>query len=190
FCYIRCWCLQSLWTSCPCLHLVRPRPPRSTLFPYTTLFRSRKGSGTPSSPDPPTPIRPRAARPERKPMFLSVFDMFKVGVGPSSSHTMGPMVAGARFLDSLRASPFHPAGLRASLHGSLAFTGKGHATDRATILGLAGFLPDSYDHEKAEAALAAIAGTGTVTPPGLPTLAFRPDTDLVFDYRERLPGHS
>ncbi len=123
-------------------------------------------------------------------MFLSVFEMFKVGVGPSSSHTMGPMVAGARFLDSLRASPFQPKGLRASLHGSLAFTGKGHATDRATILGLAGFLPDSYDHDKAEAALAAIAETGTVTPPGLPALAFRPDTDLVFDYRERLPGHA
>ena len=82
-------------------------------------------------------------------MFLSVFDMFKVGVGPSSSHTMGPMVAGARFLDLLRASPFLAHGLRASLHGSLAFTGKGHATDRATILGLAGFVPDSYDHEKA-----------------------------------------
>ena len=63
-------------------------------------------------------------------MFLSVFDMFKVGVGPSSSHTMGPMVAAARFLDTLRGSPFHPAGLRASLHGSLAFTGVGHATDR------------------------------------------------------------
>ncbi|MBS0563380.1 MAG: L-serine ammonia-lyase [Proteobacteria bacterium] len=123
-------------------------------------------------------------------MFLSVFDMFKVGVGPSSSHTMGPMVAGARFLDLLRASPFHPAGLRASLHGSLAFTGKGHATDRATILGLAGFLPDSYDHDRAEAALAAIAATGTVTPPGLPTLAFAPERDLVFDYDRRLPGHS
>ena len=107
-------------------------------------------------------------------MFLSVFDMFKVGVGPSSSHTMGPMVAGARFLDALRASPFTAAGLRASLHGSLAFTGKGHATDRATILGLAGFAPDTYNAEKAEAALAAIAATGTVTPPGLRTLAFRP----------------
>ncbi|MGB4826601.1 MAG: serine dehydratase beta chain, partial [Paracoccaceae bacterium] len=71
-------------------------------------------------------------------MFLSVFDMFKVGIGPSSSHTMGPMVAAARFLDALRASPFHPKGLKASLHGSLAFTGVGHATDRATILGLAG----------------------------------------------------
>ena len=123
-------------------------------------------------------------------MFLSVFDMFKVGVGPSSSHTMGPMVAGARFLDLLRASPFHPRGLRASLHGSLAFTGKGHATDRATILGLAGFRPDSYDHDKAEAALSAIAATGTVTPPGLPTLAFAPDRDLVFDFGHPLPGHA
>jgi L-serine dehydratase len=123
-------------------------------------------------------------------MFLSVFDMFKVGVGPSSSHTMGPMVAGARFLDLLRASPFHAKGLRASLHGSLAFTGKGHATDRATILGLAGFRPDSYDHDKAEAALGAIVASGTVTPPGLPTLAFAPDRDLVFDYGHPLPGHA
>jgi L-serine dehydratase len=123
-------------------------------------------------------------------MFLSVFDMFKVGVGPSSSHTMGPMVAGGRFLDLLRNSPFHPAGLRASLHGSLAFTGKGHATDRATILGLAGFLPDSYDHEKAEAALAQIHATGMVTPPGLPALRFAPANDLIFDYDRPLPGHA
>ncbi len=123
-------------------------------------------------------------------MFLSVFDMFKVGVGPSSSHTMGPMVAGARFLDTLRASPFHPKGLKASLHGSLAFTGKGHATDRATVLGLAGFAPDTYDHDKAEATLAQIAETGTVTPPGLPTLDFAPATDLVFDYDHPLPGHA
>ena len=123
-------------------------------------------------------------------MFLSVFDMFKVGVGPSSSHTMGPMVAGARFLDLLRASPFKAHGLRASLHGSLAFTGKGHSTDRATILGLAGFLPDSYNHEKAEAALAAIAASGTVTPPGLSALMFTPEKDLVFDYGHPLPGHA
>ena len=87
-------------------------------------------------------------------MFLSVFDMFKVGIGPSSSHTMGPMVAAARFLDMMRASPFEFHGLRASLHGSLAFTGVGHATDRATILGLGGFRPDTYDDEKAEAFLA------------------------------------
>ncbi len=123
-------------------------------------------------------------------MFLSVFDMFKVGVGPSSSHTMGPMVAGARFLDTLRGSPFHARGLRASLHGSLAFTGKGHATDRATILGLAGFAPDTYDHDKAEAALAEIARTGAVSPPGLPTLSFVPERDLVFDYGHPLAGHA
>jgi L-serine dehydratase len=123
-------------------------------------------------------------------MFLSVFDMFKIGVGPSSSHTMGPMVAGARFLDMLRASPFHPAGLRASLHGSLAFTGKGHATDRATILGLAGFAPDTYDAEKAEAMLATIAATRTITAPGLPPLRFDPANDLNFDFGPSLAGHA
>ncbi len=123
-------------------------------------------------------------------MFLSVFDMFKVGVGPSSSHTMGPMVAAARFLDLMRESPFEFSGLRGSLHGSLAFTGVGHATDRATILGLAGFVPDTYDHEKAELALATIAETHRVTPEGLPTLAFDPKADLIFDYDNNLPGHA
>ena len=123
-------------------------------------------------------------------MFLSVFDMFKVGVGPSSSHTMGPMVAAARFLDLMRASPFEFHGLRASLHGSLAFTGVGHATDRATILGLAGFLPDTYDADKAEATLAQIRETGTVHPEGLHKLAFDPREDLKFDFGPNLPGHS
>ncbi len=123
-------------------------------------------------------------------MFLSVFDMFKVGVGPSSSHTMGPMVAGARFLDLLRQSPFQAHGLRASLHGSLAFTGVGHATDRATILGLAGFEPASYDAEKAEATLQAIKSTALIHPPGLPALGFDPARDLLFDYGPALPGHA
>ncbi|MBD3765709.1 MAG: L-serine ammonia-lyase [Rhodobacterales bacterium] len=123
-------------------------------------------------------------------MFLSVFEMFKVGIGPSSSHTMGPMVAAGRFLETLRSSPFHPRGLRASLHGSLAFTGAGHATDRAVILGLAGFLPETYDAARAEAALAAIRATGQVAPPGLPPLAFDLSRDLVFDYGPALPGHA
>ncbi|MCH2065853.1 MAG: L-serine ammonia-lyase [Shimia sp.] len=123
-------------------------------------------------------------------MFLSVFDMFKVGVGPSSSHTMGPMVAAAQFLDVMRASPFEFHGLKGSLHGSLAFTGVGHATDRATILGLAGFLPDSYDHEKAEAALDHIRETETVQPDGLPVLKFNPREDLKFDFGPNLPGHA
>ena len=66
-------------------------------------------------------------------MFLSVFDIFKIGVGPSSSHTVGPMIAAARFLDTLRAGrdlipgAGDPVRLGCSLHGSLAFTGKGHA---------------------------------------------------------------
>jgi len=123
-------------------------------------------------------------------MFLSVFDMFKVGVGPSSSHTMGPMVAAARFLNLLRASPFHPAGLRASLHGSLAFTGVGHATDRATILGLAGFEPASYDAQKAEETLTRIHETQHISVPGLPPLRFDPGRDLLFDYGPALPGHA
>ena len=123
-------------------------------------------------------------------MFLSVFDMFKVGIGPSSSHTMGPMVAAARFLDDLRHSAFKPSGLRASLHGSLAFTGVGHATDRAVILGLDGFEPDTYDAKIAEAAMSRIATDRVVTPDGFKPLIFDPKTDLIFDYDTTLPGHA
>jgi L-serine dehydratase len=123
-------------------------------------------------------------------MFLSVFDMFKVGVGPSSSHTIGPMVAAAKFLDHLRAQPFAVAGVQASLHGSLAFTGVGHATDRAVILGLAGHSADTYDADNAEAELARIAQEHTVVPTGLGTLRFHPKDDLVFDYGPALSGHA
>ncbi len=123
-------------------------------------------------------------------MFLSVFEMFKVGIGPSSSHTMGPMVAAAAFLDKLRASPFSPAGLRASLHGSLAFTGVGHATDRAVLLGLAGFRPDDYVAELAELALETIKRDKVVEPAALGVLKLDPATDLIFDYGPPLAGHA
>ena len=123
-------------------------------------------------------------------MFLSVFDMFKVGIGPSSSHTIGPMVAAARFLDHLRAQPFAVAGVHASLHGSLAFTGVGHATDRATVLGLAGFRADDYDVQKADAELIRIKAEKTLRPVGLAPLHFDPATDLEFDYGPALPGHA
>ncbi len=123
-------------------------------------------------------------------MFLSVFDMFKVGVGPSSSHTMGPMVAAARFVTALRASPFRFHGLKASLHGSLAFTGVGHHADRATILGLAGFEPATYDAQKADAVLARISEVHLIEPEGLPALHFDPKKDLLFDYGPALPGHA
>ncbi|MCU4651649.1 L-serine ammonia-lyase [Roseibacterium sp. SDUM158016] len=129
-------------------------------------------------------------------MFLSVFDIFKIGVGPSSSHTMGPMTAAARFLADLRGGREKEPGagelaaLGCSLHGSLAFTGKGHATDRAVILGLSGFEPATLDPDRAEALEAEVRGKGSVAPPGLPELRFDPATDLVFDYGPPLPGHA
>ena len=129
-------------------------------------------------------------------MFLSVFDIFKVGVGPSSSHTMGPMLAATSFLDALRDGSDRipgsgaPARLEATLHGSLAFTGKGHATDRAVILGLLGFVPDTLDPDEAERRLAALRETGAIDVPGLGPLAFDPAKGVVFDYGPPLPGHA
>lgn len=129
-------------------------------------------------------------------MDLGVFDIFKIGVGPSSSHTMGPMLAAARFLDALRdgrdripgAGP--PARLETRLHGSLAFTGKGHATDRAVLLGLLGFAPATLDPDRADAALAELAATRLARPEGLPPLSLDPDADVIFDYGPALPHHA
>jgi L-serine dehydratase len=80
-------------------------------------------------------------------MFLSVFDVFKIGVGPSSSHTMGPMTAANRFLDLILSDEWprpssgaQVASIKVSLHGSLAHTGIGHGTGRAVVLGLMGEL--------------------------------------------------
>jgi L-serine dehydratase len=129
-------------------------------------------------------------------MFLSVFDLFKIGIGPSSSHTMGPMVAAARFLDEIAGDDWpRPAGtevarLSVSLHGSLAFTGVGHATDRATVLGLAGETPLTVDPDRIEAMLAEIAEKKSVSPPGHPQYRFDPGSDLVFDRKQPLPGHA
>jgi len=127
-------------------------------------------------------------------MQLGVFDIFKIGVGPSSSHTMGPMEAAARFLDALREGERvpgagAPARLSARLHGSLAFTGKGHATDRAVLLGLMGFRPETLDPDAAEAALADLAERGETAPEGLPAMALSPEA-VTFDYGEPLPGHA
>ncbi len=123
-------------------------------------------------------------------MYLSIFDMFKIGIGPSSSHTMGPMIAAARFLDLMRASPFEFASVGAVLYGSLAFTGKGHATDRAVILGLAGMMPDTYDADLADAAMVEMLRSKTVTPAELPPLSFDPQADVVFNYDAPLDGHA
>ncbi|MEH3147503.1 MAG: L-serine ammonia-lyase [Methylobacterium frigidaeris] len=125
-------------------------------------------------------------------MFLSVFDVFKAGIGPSSSHTMGPMTAAADFLDLLRAGEAgrRAAAIRVSLHGSLAFTGRGHATDRAVVLGLLGFRPAEIEMEEAERRLAELAESKRLRPAELPEIAFDPARDIVFDYGPPLPGHA
>ncbi len=125
-------------------------------------------------------------------MFLSVFDVFKIGIGPSSSHTMGPMSAAADFLDLLRRSEaaWSARSIQVRLHGSLAFTGKGHATDRAVTLGLLGHRPANLDLEQAERQLLELANTRRLAPPGLPGLRFDPEYDVGFDYGPPLPGHA
>lgn len=129
-------------------------------------------------------------------MFLSVFELFKIGVGPSSSHTMGPMVAARRFLEELRDGDWpRPAGSKVarigvSLHGSLAFTGKGHASDRAVMLGLAGFAPDTIDLDEAVVVLSRINTEKSVSPEGFEGFSFDPDSDLIFDYGPALPLHA
>jgi L-serine dehydratase len=129
-------------------------------------------------------------------MFLSVFDLFKIGIGPSSSHTMGPMTAAGRFLAEILEGDWpRPAGARidrlgASLHGSLAFTGIGHGTDRAVVLGMTGANPTTVDPDHADEILAKVAAEKRVSPPGHPSYRFDPSRDLVLDKKTPLPGHA
>ena len=96
-------------------------------------------------------------------VFLSIFDIFKVGIGPSSSHTMGPMLAAGRFIETIGRSPLPDGGLTLGcrLYGSLAYTGEGHGTIRAVYCGLLGMAPRTYDRTQADEALADLARTGT-----------------------------
>jgi len=129
-------------------------------------------------------------------MFLSVFDLFKIGIGPSSSHTMGPMTAAQRFLDEILNGEWpRPAGalidhIVVSLHGSLAYTGVGHASDRAVVMGLAGFAPDTIDPDRMDAILADITESKSVSPDGHPRYRFDPATDLALDRETKLEGHA
>ncbi len=128
---------------------------------------------------------------DKRNMFLSVFDVFKIGIGPSSSHTMGPMTAAADFVDLLRRSRVANAArsVRVTLHGSLSFTGKGHATDRAVAIGLLGWRPANIDADAAERQLAELRGHKRLMLPGLPPLAFDPAVDIDFNFGPPLPGH-
>jgi len=125
-------------------------------------------------------------------MTYSVFDLFKIGIGPSSSHTMGPMSATARFADELAAEGLIQATERvtADLYGSLALTGKGHATDRAVLLGFAGERPETVDPDAAEAMVADVQARRRLRLDGTKDIAFVPDRDIRFHQRERLSFHS
>jgi len=122
-------------------------------------------------------------------MNVSVFDLFKLGIGPSSSHTMGPMTAAGRFLERLGDRLDQTARVEVSLYASLALTGRGHATDRAVILGLAGFEPRTLDPDAADAVVAGVREAKTLHLCGRNAIAFDEATDLLWLGRERLPQH-
>ena len=124
-------------------------------------------------------------------MPLSIFDLFKIGIGPSSSHTVGPMWAANRFLLALdaRGEVDRVARAEAHLYGSLALTGKGHATDKAVILGLAGEVPDRIDSDQADQLVARIRDGGRMALFGRQDIAFDAETDVVFHFTETLVKH-
>ncbi|HEX8621094.1 MAG TPA: L-serine ammonia-lyase [Allosphingosinicella sp.] len=125
-------------------------------------------------------------------MVTSVFDLFKIGVGPSSSHTMGPMTAACRFVEALSQKGLieRTERIQAELYGSLALTGKGHATDRAILLGLTGQRPDAIDPDAADLLVDGIRSRRRLAVLGRKELPFDEERDLKFLQRERLPHHS
>ena len=124
-------------------------------------------------------------------MNLSVLDIFKIGVGPSSSHTMGPMNAAAAFVADLEGRGLleRTAKLVAQVYGSLALTGHGHCTDRAILLGLEGNRPDTIDPAGMEPALERIRAQGRLKLGGRHEIAFDEPMDLLFHRDQLLPRH-
>jgi L-serine dehydratase len=125
-------------------------------------------------------------------MHISAFDIFKIGIGPSSSHTVGPMRAARRFAERLRADGqlSAVAAVKVELFGSLGFTGKGHGSDRAVILGLEGEDPSTVDVDAIPARVAQVAETKRVKLLGEHEVDLDPAEQLVFHRREKLPLHS
>ncbi|HEX7688186.1 MAG TPA: L-serine ammonia-lyase [Burkholderiaceae bacterium] len=125
-------------------------------------------------------------------MAVSVFDLFKIGIGPSSSHTVGPMRAARLFVARLahEGALERTARVKADLYGSLGATGKGHGSDKAVLLGLAGHEPDTVDIEQVPALLDAIRERHRVALNGSREIAFDESADLVMHRRETLPFHA
>ena len=120
---------------------------------------------------------------------VALGDLFKIGIGPSSSHTVGPMKAAGLFLNHLEAHRSTIHRLVATVYGSLAWTGKGHATDTALMLGLAGERADTIDPDLVEQKLLAMLASRTLTLPDGRSIAFDPKTDIVFDTVRSFPRH-
>jgi L-serine dehydratase len=122
---------------------------------------------------------------------VSVFDLFKIGIGPSSSHTMGPMTAACRFIREVeeRGQLAQVARVTVDLYGSLALTGKGHATDIAVTLGLAGWLPAQADPDAAAKLIEQVRQNGKLALAGSRSIEFRIDRDIHWHYKDSLPFH-
>jgi len=122
---------------------------------------------------------------------ISIFELFKIGIGPSSSHTVGPMKAAHGFVAALAAAGrmADVASVRVDLYGSLAWTGRGHATDKAVILGLAGELPETVDPDRADAVVAEIEQRGRLRLMAGPGVPFVRGEHLVFDEVTECPKH-
>jgi L-serine dehydratase len=118
--------------------------------------------------------------------MLSVLDLFRIGIGPSSSHTVGPMRIGRRFLSSLKRQGCleRTAHIQVELQGSLALTGAGHATPKAVVLGLLNLKPESLDPETADAAVAAVYTQKRLAMCDGVEIAFDAETDIIFAYDE------
>ena len=121
---------------------------------------------------------------------ISVFDIFKIGIGPSSSHTVGPMKSARQFVLGLNNTREPIANIKVTLHGSLAYTGKGHGTDSAIILGLMGCQPETLDPDDVEAMLRVVHESTRLGLPGVGEIEFAPNEDIVFEYVEELPRHT
>ena len=118
---------------------------------------------------------------------ISIFDIFKIGIGPSSSHTVGPMKAAYAFVQGLEPIADQIDSIEVTLHGSLAYTGKGHGTDSAIVLGLLGLQPDTIDPDAVDGLLRELHKNKMLQVPVLGAIAFDPDMNLIFEFGQELP---
>ncbi|MET8845646.1 L-serine ammonia-lyase [Amycolatopsis sp. NPDC004625] len=122
-------------------------------------------------------------------MAISVFDLFSIGIGPSSSHTVGPMRAALTFVDGLGADLPSVSRVQAELFGSLGATGFGHGSDKAVLLGLSGDRPEEIDTDTVPGRISAIRESGRLVLAGTHEIAFDEDNDLTMHRRRSLPAH-